>query len=406
MFRGEHVFEQADKANEEAKLRSKNSASQFRFYLPPGGESQIIILDKKLVAGMHEHDVDIPGKKVKKYVPCIAALPGQKCPLCNAGERKTFRMFLTVLDLAEYTDSRGRKVTRRKRLLPINQGDKERWQSIQQDAIKLHGTLRGTYIYMKRPNEQRSSRIGEPFAIEGRIWQHIPEAELVKDYGHKAVMEGAKVLRPANDDITAYNYDEIFPYPDDEYIAYLNSEYGNGVPKNSEHGDDEPGGAASVGSAADVDQAWEEEIAEGHPEDETAAGGELAEGEVIDHTGLGEAADGGDEAAAEALTSIAQSHGIDTEGYADWTSVEAAIEEAVNPPPPPTPAKKLAVKKAIVRPAPAPAAAPRPVVRPVVKPAPAPLAKKVAVPLKRPGAAAPSSIVRPPVRPNRGAFGG
>lgn len=403
------MFEQADKAVEEAKARGKFSASQFRFYLPPGGESQIIILDAKIVAGMHEHDVDIPGKKMKKYVPCIGGLPGQVCPLCHAGERKTFRMFLTVLDLAEYTDGKGRKVTRRKRLLPISQGDKERWQSIQQDALKLHGTMRGTYIYMKRPNEQRSSRIGEPFAIEGRIWQHIPEAELVKDYGHKAVMEGAKVLRAANDDITAFKYDEIFPFPDDDFIAHLNAEYGQGVRKNSEHQDDEPGGAANVGSAADVDQAWEEEIQEGNPEDETAAaGGELA-GEELDHTGLGEAADGGDEASAEALTSLAAQHGIDTEGYPDWSSVEAAIEEIVNPPAPPPVAKKLAVKKAIVRPAAAPAAAaPRPLVRPVVRPAapaPAPLAKKVPLAVKRPSPA-PSGIVRPPIRPNRGAFGG
>lgn len=411
MFRGGSVFDTADKANEEAKARSQFSASQNRFYLPPNAEAEIIILDKEITVGMFEHDIPIPGKKFKRYVPCIAAIPGMTCPLCRAGDRKTYRMFVSILDLSEYEGKGGKKVTRRKRLLPINQGDKEKWQAINQDTKKLHGTLRGTYIYMKRPNETRSSRIGDPFAIEGKLWQHMPEAELLKAYGHKAKVEGQKVIAPANDDITPFNYDAIFPFPDEEFVAKMEAEFGNGVPQERAP-DAEAGDAPTTGSAADIDGAWEEELQEGAAEEAATT-----EADEADVTGHGEAADGGAQESAQYLTEVAGTLGLNVEEYEDWAGVEAAIHEAraaAEPEPepePPKPAPKPmlkrpvtptpAAKPGLVRPGAPKPGAPKPggVTRPTPK-APAPAPKPVFA--KRPGG--PGGAPSGPVRPNRGAF--
>ena len=390
MFRGEALFATADKANEEAKSRGTFSASQRRFYLPPGKESEIIILDKRIEVGAFEHDLPIPGKQYKQYVACIAAVPGLSCPLCRAGDRRTYRMFATVLDLSTYTSKQGKVVTRSKKLLAINQGDKERWQSIQQDTIKLHGTMRGTYIFMKRSNEQRSARTGEPFAIEGRLWQHMTEAELVASYGHKAVVENGKTLRVANDDITAHNYDEIFPFPDEEYVAAMEAKYGNGVPQDTGAHED-AGEATHTGSAAEIEQAWNEEIQEGNL------------GEAASIEGLGEKADAKDEAAAQTLTEVAVEVGVDVEAYASWAEVEAAIVET-----------RVARDEAPLEPEPV-----KPTPRPVLK-RPAPVAKpgiarpgiaKPALALRRPGAPAPVAKPGPGkpgglLRPNRAAFQG
>lgn len=407
MFRGESVFETAEKANEEAKSRGKFSASQRRFYLPPGKESEIIILDEKITAGAWEHDLPIPGKNYKNYVPCLAAVPGLSCPLCRAGDRRTYRMFATCLDLSQYTPKGGGKpVLFSKKLLAINQGEKERWQSIQQDTLELHGTMRGTYIYMKRPNEQRSSRIGEPFAVQGKLWQHMEEKDIVQAYGNKQVVEHGKIVKPANYDITAHNYDEIFPYPDEEFIAAMEAKYGNGVPQDTA-ADAEAGETARAGSASDVDQAWQEEIQEGAPEDEQAAA------EAPDITGLGALADGNDQDAAQTLTGLCGEHGLNPEDFATWQEVEdtllAATAEA-EPEPEPEPVAKAKpvftkgkpvlakAKPVLAKAAPVPVAKPKPVfIRPGIT-RPVGIAKAVGKPgpVGKPGL----------VRPNRGAFGG
>lgn len=431
MFRGESLFATADKANEEAKSRGTFSASQRRFYLPPGKASEIILLDKRIEVGAFEHDLPIAGKFYKNYVPCIAAVPGLSCPLCRAGDRRTYRMFATVLDLSQYTSSKGTKVTRSRKLLAINQGDKERWQSIMQDTVKVHGTMRGTYIFMKRPNEQRSSRTGEPFAIEGRLWQHMTEAELVASYGHKAAVEGGKTIKAANEDITPHDYDKIFPFPDDEYVAKMEEMYGSGIPQ-ARGAEDEPGEPAHTGSSEDVDKAWEDEIEDGNPEGGGAVSidglGEQADGGDVDAAqtlteacgersldpnaygtwaeaetaiaalraaaepqglgseiaGCGKKADTGDNAAMTKLTELAKVADLDPDAYATWAELETALSEVEAPEPPPVAKSKSVVRKPGAV-APKPGAAP---------------ARKLAA---KPGSGKPGGGL---VRPNRGAFAG
>lgn len=386
MFTGESTFEHADKANAEAKARGAFSPLQKRFYLPQGKSAEMLILDKKIEVGAYEHDLPIPGKKFKKYVPCIAAIPGMNCPLCRAGDIRHYRMFVTVLDLSGYTTKKGTVVARSKKLMAINQGDKEKWQNIQNDVLATHGTMRGTYIFMQRPNEQRSSRNGEPTAVAGsggRIWQHMSEPEIVKAYGHKAVIDNGKVVRPANDDITPYNFaQDVFPFPDEEFVAGLEAAYGAGIPATGEQQEEPAGGG--VGSDADVEQEWagNEEIPDGNPEG----------GEAVSVDGLGEAADGGNVEAQQTLTEVAATHSIDVEQLADWAAVEAAITEATGvqePEPEPEPAKP----------------APRPIVKPGgVKLAPRPAGKLPLRPVVKPAPVAgkPGGLVRP----NAKAFGG
>lgn len=162
----------------------------------------------------------------------------------------------------------------------------------------------------------------------------MSEKELVANYGHKARVTQGKVVATANEDITPFEYGEIFPMPDDDFIASMHRDYGNGIPSGNQQEHDEE--QQHVGGNSDIDEAWEDEVEDGAEEDS-----------IPDHTGLGAVADEqGDDSdeAAQTLTELALANDIDPEDFDDWQGVEDAIENAINPPKPKPAAKKVAKK--------------------------------------------------------------
>jgi len=127
-------------------------------------------------------------------------------------------MMLSALVLKEFQTKNGQTVKWSKMLLPIKIGQFDLFRRLEAAAKKECGTMRGMYLVMARSKtDNKSPRIGEPVILEnGKMFEMIPEAELEEEYGHDEVkgQDGKTVIRPADFDITPYDYVKLFPEPD------------------------------------------------------------------------------------------------------------------------------------------------------------------------------------------------
>jgi hypothetical protein len=77
------------------------------------------------------------------------------------------------------------------------------------------------YLVMRRGSGDQAVAIGEPVMLEnGKLFDMIPEAELVKEYGHPPIKNrDGKIIKPANGDLEPFDYAELFPRPDPDDLA-------------------------------------------------------------------------------------------------------------------------------------------------------------------------------------------
>jgi hypothetical protein len=209
----------------------------------PNNEAEIIILDETLddVVGMYEHNLKIGG-----WFRHFEACPKEwdNCPLCERGEKSYYVVLLSVLVLRPWVSKDGKKSGDWTRmLLPVKSAQLAKFDELCQASQKKNGKLRGTSFVMKRDTSNpKCPSIGEPSVLEGGVmFEFYDEDYLVGEFGHDAVKspEG-KVLKPENEDITPFPYEEIFTKP---VAADLRKRYGAG---------------AQAGSQDDVEEEWSE----------------------------------------------------------------------------------------------------------------------------------------------------
>lgn len=209
----------------------------------PKNECEIIILDDTLesIVGMHEHNLKIAGK-YGHHEGCPKEW--DNCVLCDSGEKSYYAVFFSILALRPWVSKDGKKSGGwTKMLLCVKSAQMGKFEELCQAAQTANGgRLRGTYFYMKRDvGNSNAPSIGEPCVLEGGVmFDRYTEENLVNEFGSPAEKSPqGKVLKPANDDITPYNYEEIFKKPDG---ASLRKRYG--------------GGATQAGSKADAAKEW------------------------------------------------------------------------------------------------------------------------------------------------------
>jgi hypothetical protein len=196
------------------------------------GEHEIVVLDHSLGdgAGLYEHNLKIDGK-FGNYESCPKEQAN--CVLCDKHKESYYVIYITILDLNGYDryDEKGafkEHVNQSKRLFPITSQRLQQWKDIEAAAMTEFGTMRGLYLKMKRGPGDRDPRVGVPAMLEGgRLFAHYTEDQLDEYFGHDAVLgqDGTTVLKPANADITPFDYDALFPRPDAEELA---RKYGGG----------------------------------------------------------------------------------------------------------------------------------------------------------------------------------
>lgn len=234
LIRGKEIITTAKREQkrqtEEAEQRKKGF-NVFRFMVPHGEKKEIVILDESIEAAgaLWEHRLKENGKW-NRYVPCIKNFDA--CPICASGDRPYYGTYLSVLDLTPWERQDGTVIPATKRLMLIKANQLDKFYEIEKACIETHGTLRGCYLVMGRGEGDKAAAIGEPMPQKGgRLFQFYSEDELVQEFGHKAVKNDKdEIIKPRNDAITAFDYDELFPEPTDDQIEGWREEFGDGAP--------------------------------------------------------------------------------------------------------------------------------------------------------------------------------
>jgi hypothetical protein len=230
---GTSALEVLTKAEQEQQLIKKRGYMPLRFKVPHGQETEIIILDAAFVseeprvggALIREHNLQINGS-YNNYESCCADFA--PCPLCDKAGTEGIGpayhvVLMTVLALRPWVNKKtGEEHAYSRMLLPIKLSQKERFLDLQKAALRECGTMRGMYLVMRRGAGDQSVAIGEPVMLEsGKLFDMIPEAELIKEYGHPPIKNrDGKIIKPANGDLEPFDYAELFPRPNPDDLAH------------------------------------------------------------------------------------------------------------------------------------------------------------------------------------------
>jgi hypothetical protein len=231
---GASAMEALSKAEQEQQTRKDRGYMPLRFWVPRNEEIEIVLLDTAFVSDepgvggalIREHNLKGPDGKWSLYESCCADFA--PCALCDKAGTDGYGpayhvVMMTALVLKPWTNKKtGEEHAYSRMLLPIKLGQKERFLDLQKAASRECGTMRGMYLVMRRGSGDQAVAIGEPVMLEnGKLFDMIPESELIKEYGHPPIKnrEG-KIIKPANGDLEPFNYAELFPRPDPDDLAH------------------------------------------------------------------------------------------------------------------------------------------------------------------------------------------
>ena len=280
--RNARMFQEEEKR---VKDKLEKGYMPFRFWLEPGAQCEITILDASLEDGFArpEHNLKGADGKYGHITPCIRN--EAECPLCKTDRESTIVLFLSVLVHRPYVVKKtGETKEYSKMFLCIKRGQYNDFARIEKMAIKKYGTFRGTTLLLARDNERNAFGTGSPIANEdgNMLADFYSEEDLVKAFGHKAIKtkEGNKVIKPENDDIMPYDYKKLMPQPDvDEFL----SEYGGSPALGSKRAaqsykEDEVEDDSDDESDDESDESEEKEVKKPKPEE----GPRLRRGRVVE----------------------------------------------------------------------------------------------------------------------------
>lgn len=344
------IERESQRKEEQAAARANGTDRVFRFYLNQGDETEIIFLDKDISNGVafYEHHLQDSQGKWTVHEVC----PGEvaSCAICNEvqGNNPAFVLNLSVLHLNAFQDKKTKEWRNSRELFCIKHQQLPKFKKILKAAVAKYGTLRGVVLRLHRPKGEATSspRIGEPVPFDsGMSFEFVKN--LKKEYGHPAIrsQQTKAIVKEEDVDITAFDYEAIFPhaFDVDALVDYLDEKYGSGK--------------GAPGSRKDVGKDWEEDPEDDAPttqrqsprkrvpvdEDddvdvtptarsstkpsrkqapvEGPSAKEEEEGSDEDAS-LGALADAGGEEAAIALQERADALEVDTNDFATWVDVE------------------------------------------------------------------------------------
>jgi hypothetical protein len=245
-FRGEDGMRHAEKVKEQQdKQRAESGNRVFRFFVPAGESKEIVILDEKPDFFMWEHNYKENGKW-GNFASCCKEW--ETCPACDKypDNHSYFGMYLTVIDLSEYTDKQGNEVEFSRKLLLVKPSQQKKITRL----YERHKTLRGMHLEMTRDGE-KDSAIGNDI----EFLDFLSEDDLAEYVREWTDREGKT---HEEDCSVPYEYETMFSEPTPENIAkQIGEEY-----------EPSPGSAKANRKALDEE---EDEDLEDEDEDEAPA---------------------------------------------------------------------------------------------------------------------------------------
>lgn len=227
------AFEHEEERQEQrAQERASGIDRVFRFGIKPGEEAEIILLDEDYHDGVafYEHHMRDSQGRWTVFRPCVSEVAN--CPVCEGTDSKPyFAMYLSALHLNAYQDKKTKEWRHSRVLLQIKSISIPTFKKVMSAAMKKHGTLRGVCLNLERPKgaATSSTRIGEPVEYEDTGTRFDFVDDLEDEFGHDAIKaKDGTVFKEENVDITAFDYEQLFPltFDVDKAIADLNKEFG------------------------------------------------------------------------------------------------------------------------------------------------------------------------------------
>ena len=244
-LRGAAGREQLDSELERQKAREeqrkKEGSKPFTFWMPDGDTREVIILDDEPYFFRYEHNLQDP--RTGKYGLVIeCSRSDDNCPIClETGKDGTYVMYLTVIDLNEFTDRSGNVHEFSRKLFPVKQGQQKKFIR----RFDKDGTLRGAVYELSRDGA-KSPVIGNDiefieFVSDDELADYV---RTYKDKDGKTQTEDCSVV---------FDYDEFMPEMDASEIADEYEEAFGKRPKSA------PGSAADNDDDNYDDEEEEEE---------------------------------------------------------------------------------------------------------------------------------------------------
>lgn len=206
----------AEQEEAEAEQRKLEASKMYRFWLKDGEEARITFVDGDLSPEgfllpprFYEHNLYMNGSFNNHFVCPEKTNPasGDKCPLCEHGDRPALVALFTIIDHREFKTKSGDIIKDTPKLMVVKGITFELLNKI---AVKRDGLANATFDV---------SRIGDKSASVGSLFdfieKHDPE-EMKKEFMRKAKNEdGEEVMetfyKPANyeEEITYRTADEL-----------------------------------------------------------------------------------------------------------------------------------------------------------------------------------------------------
>ncbi len=213
MYRGAGAIEKAQHEQEEVErrreLRRQQASGPMRLYLKQKSSREVIIVDDAPDFFMFEHQVYNHGKPgLPKYSHTGCVKEYETCPACQEHGDSSFNLYLTVIDLAEYTNKQNEVVEFSKKLMVVKSGSQRKF-------IRRHaknGSLRGQVVQLSRDGD-KDPVIGNDIEWDDKI----DEEELTTAYMRTWTDRENKSHTENCGEV--YDYEEIFQEPTVENIV-------------------------------------------------------------------------------------------------------------------------------------------------------------------------------------------
>lgn len=238
----------------EAAKQSLKSRQHFdngpdRFYLKAGKKANIIVLDASFDSNLastkspvylmeYEIPYDKNGKFAGfKHVVCTKTQynedPLEGVEIEGAVREPDTVLYISILDLTQYQNTNGETVKCRRKLLRVKNTQIERFSTLLAAAQKKYGQIRGFSFVLERPDDSKSSKIGEPKPyLETMEFKMYTEKELIAEFGNPEIKgkDGKKVVLAKNEQVQPFNYEKLFKKTPAEVREMMGLDDATGTP--------------------------------------------------------------------------------------------------------------------------------------------------------------------------------
>jgi len=193
------VEDEINRQNQEKAERAKQGHMPFRLYLKPGTSREVIVVDDEPWFFRYEHNLKNP-RTDKWDIHTGCTKEEDNCPVCEEYKESYYALYLTVIDLNPFTDSKGNRHEFSRKLLVAKTGQSKKFIR----KFENEGTLRGAVFELNRDGN-KDPVIGNDIELIEFEDEEILEGDYKREWEDK----DGKVHK--EDCSEPFDYEALFP---------------------------------------------------------------------------------------------------------------------------------------------------------------------------------------------------